>query len=182
MVNGKAKPVREDFCDGLGNCLPVCPAGVLSFEEKEAAEAKRAAEAPAAPRAAAGGRTGGKDMENKSIKNIEREKVLKLAEQVQTMPGQVVSKTLAQNRAVSVTLFAFDKGEEIGRHDSDGDAMATVLEGTARFTVGGASCQIGAGEALVIPAKKEHAVFAQEAFKMLLVVVFPQTDEKGEAK
>ena len=57
------------------------------------------------------------------IKNMEHEKALNLAEQVKVMPGQVVSKTLAQNKAVSVTLFAFDKGEEISTHDSDGDAM-----------------------------------------------------------
>lgn len=109
------------------------------------------------------------------IKNIGREEVLNLAEQVEILPGQVVSKTLAQNRSVSVTLFAFDKGEEIGTHDSDGDAMATVLEGTGRFTVGGAEYAVGPGETLVMPAKKPHAVFAQEAFKMLLVVIFPQS-------
>ena len=51
------------------------------------------------------------------IKNIEHEKVVDLAGEVQYMPGQVVSKTLAQNEAVSVTLFAFEKGEEIGTHD-----------------------------------------------------------------
>jgi quercetin dioxygenase-like cupin family protein len=45
--------------------------------------------------------------------------------------GQIVSRTLAQNDAVSITLFAFSKGEEIGTHDSEGDAMALVLEGTA---------------------------------------------------
>ena len=52
------------------------------------------------------------------IKNIEHETVLPLAEQVTVQPGQIVSRTLAQNKAVSVTLFAFDKGEEISTHDS----------------------------------------------------------------
>lgn len=113
-------------------------------------------------------------MSEKFIKNIEQETVLKLAGQVQTLPGQVVSKTLSQNKAVSITLFAFDKGEEISTHDSDGDAMVTVLEGTGRFTVDGKEHVVGAGEVLIMPAKKPHAVFAQEAFKMLLVVVFPQ--------
>ena len=63
------------------------------------------------------------------IKNIEHETVLPLAEQVTVQPGQIVSRTLAQNKAVSVTLFAFDKGEEISTHDSTGDAMVQVLEG-----------------------------------------------------
>ena len=59
----------------------------------------------------------------------------------------MVSKTLAQNKAVSITLFAFDKGEEIGTHDSTGDAMVTVLEGTGRFTVGGVPHIVKAGHA-----------------------------------
>ena len=71
------------------------------------------------------------------IKNIEHETVLPLAEQVTVQPGQIVSRTLAQNKAVSVTLFAFDKGEEISTHDSTGDAMVQVLEGKGKFTVGG---------------------------------------------
>ena len=43
------------------------------------------------------------------MKNIDKAVVLTLKEQVAYQPGQVVSKTLAQNDAVSVTLFAFDK-------------------------------------------------------------------------
>ena len=108
------------------------------------------------------------------IKNIEHEKVVNLSGLVQYMEGQVVSRTLAQNKAVSVTLFAFAKGEEIGTHDSEGDAMVTVLEGTGEFTVGGVKHQVKAGEALVMPAKIPHAVYAVENFKMLLTVVFPQ--------
>jgi quercetin dioxygenase-like cupin family protein len=108
------------------------------------------------------------------IRNFPPESVLSLAEEVAVQPGQVVSKTLAQNEAVSITLFAFAKGEEIGTHDSTGDAMVLVLEGTGRFTVGGVVHECHAGEALVMPAKKPHAVFAPEDFKMLLTVVFPQ--------
>ena len=110
----------------------------------------------------------------KFIKNIDHETVLNLAQQVQILPGQVVSKTLAQNSAVSITVFAFDKGEEIATHDSSGDAMVTVLEGTGRFTVDGAEHIVNAGESIIMTAKKPHAVYAQQTFKMLLVVVFPQ--------
>ncbi len=63
------------------------------------------------------------------IKNIDHEKVLRLADEIAVQPGQIVSKTLAQNDAVSVTLFAFSQGEEIGTHDSTGDAFVHVLEG-----------------------------------------------------
>lgn len=76
-------------------------------------------------------------MEYPYIKNITHEKVQTLTSLVNAEDGQIVSKTLAQNEAVSVTLFAFAKGEEISTHDSTGDAMVTVLEGTGRFTVDG---------------------------------------------
>ena len=112
-------------------------------------------------------------MTEKFLKNIEHETVLKLGDQVAVLPGQVISKTIAQNPAVSLTLFAFDRGEEIGTHDSQGDAMVTVLEGTGRFTVDGRAHIVKEGESLVMPAKKPHAVYAQEAFKMLLTVLFP---------
>ena len=117
-------------------------------------------------------------MSEKIIKNMEHESVLNLAEQVTILPGQVVSKTLAQNKAVSVTLFAFDKDEEISTHDSSGDAMVTVLEGKGRFIVDGQEHFVNAGEVLVMPAKKPHAVYAPEPFKMLLVVVF--TPNQGD--
>ena len=109
----------------------------------------------------------------KFIKNIDHETVVKLTDLVSVQPGQVVSKTLAQNKAVSVTLFAFDQGEEIGTHDSTGDAMVTVLEGTGRFTVGDTPHLVKAGETLVMPAGVPHAVYGEEAFKWLLTVVFP---------
>ena len=111
------------------------------------------------------------------IKNVEHEAVFSLTGQVEVRKGEVVSRTLAQNDAVSLTLFAFDAGEEIGTHESDGDAMVTVLEGTGKFTVAGKEYVLNAGESLVMPSRKPHAVLAQEAFKMLLVVVFPEKDK-----
>lgn len=105
-------------------------------------------------------------------KNIEKETVIELKEQVEYQEGQVVSKTLVQNDAVSVTIFAFEKGEEISTHESGGDAMVTVLEGIGRFTINGKVYILNAGESIIMPAKKPHAVFGEERFKMLLTVVF----------
>ena len=109
---------------------------------------------------------------NKIIKNINHEEVLKLADEVQVMPGQIVSKTLAQNTSISMTLFAFDKDEEIGTHDSKGDAFVTVLEGVGRLTIDGVDYEVSTGESIVMPANKPHSVYAKDAFKMLLVVIF----------
>ena len=107
------------------------------------------------------------------IKNIKHEEVISLSKQVEAGAGQIVSKTLAQNDALSVTLFAFSKGEEISSHDSKGDAMVTVLEGEGEITIGGKKYIVKQGESIVMPANVPHAVFARESFKMLLVVVFP---------
>ncbi|NLU24041.1 MAG: cupin domain-containing protein [Clostridiales bacterium] len=107
------------------------------------------------------------------IKNLPQEAVIDLGSAVTVQPGQVVSRTLAQNEAVSLTLFAFAKGEEIGTHTSEGDAMVLILEGTGVLTVDGVPHVCRAGESIVMPAHKPHAVYAEENFKMLLTVIFP---------
>ena len=106
------------------------------------------------------------------MKNISEKEVLTLREQVAYQPGQVVSRTLAQNSAVSVTLFSFDKGEEISTHASGGDAFVTCLDGVGRMTIDGEEFLLHQGESIVMPAGHPHAVYGQEQFKMLLVVVF----------
>ena len=105
-------------------------------------------------------------------KNIDKQKKLILKDLLAYQPGQVVSKTLVQNDLISVTLFSFDKGEEISTHASGGDAMVTVLDGTGRFTVGGEQFILKEGETLIMPKDIPHAVFGEEQFKMLLVVSF----------
>lgn len=106
------------------------------------------------------------------MKNISKAEVLTLRDQVAYQSGQVVSRTLAQNEHVSVTLFSFEKGEEISTHESGGDAMVTCLDGVGRITIDGVEHILHEGESIVMPARHPHAVYGQEQFKMLLVVVF----------
>lgn len=105
-------------------------------------------------------------------KNIEKTKVLTLNDQVEYQKGQVVSKTLVQNELVSMTIFSFDKGEEISSHAAGGDAMVTVLEGKGRLTIGGEVFILNEGETVIMPKGIPHAVYGEEKFKMLLVVSF----------
>lgn len=105
-------------------------------------------------------------------KNIEKQKKLQLKDLVEYQVGQVVSKTLVQNDFVSMTIFSFDKGEEISTHAAAGDAMVTVLEGMGRFTVGGEVYILTEGETLVMPKDIPHAVYGEEQFKMQLVVSY----------
>ncbi len=106
------------------------------------------------------------------IKNINMSQALTLKEQVAYQKGQVVSKTLAQNSGLSITLFAFDKGEEISTHASGGDAFVLCLDGTGKITIDGKDYELREGEAIAMPAGHPHAVFGMEQFKMLLTVVF----------
>ena len=105
-------------------------------------------------------------------KNIEKQVSLKLKDLVKYQEGQVVSKTLVQNEQMSMTIFSFEKGEEISTHASGGDAMVTVLEGTGKFTVGGEVFILNEGETLIMPKDIPHAVYGEERFKMQLTVSF----------
>ena len=105
-------------------------------------------------------------------KSIAKKEKITLADQIEYQAGQVVSKTLVQNDKVSMTLFSFDKGEEISTHAAAGDAMVTVLDGTGRFTVGGEVFILNAGETLIMPKDIPHAVYGEEKFKMQLVVSY----------
>lgn len=97
---------------------------------------------------------------------------LSIIDQVTYQSGQIVSKTLAQNSHHSLTLFALEKGEEISAHVSDGDAMILALEGKGKITIDDEEHTLNPGEVIVMPAQKPHAVFAEEQFKMLLIVIF----------
>lgn len=106
------------------------------------------------------------------LKNIEKSQVLRLKEELAYQQGQIVSKTLVQNDAISITLFSFSKGEEISTHESKGDAFVTSLDGVGLITIYGKDHELKEGESIVMPARHPHAVLAKENFKMLLVVVF----------
>lgn len=105
-------------------------------------------------------------------KNIAKQEKLMLKDQVSYQDGQVVSKTLVQNDSVSMTIFSFDKGEEISTHAAAGDAMVTVLEGTGRFTVDDKVYILNEGETLIMPKGIPHSVFGEERFKMQLVISY----------
>lgn len=106
------------------------------------------------------------------LKNIEKSKVLALKDELSYSDGQIISKTLVQNGAVSITLFSFDKDEEISTHESGGDAFVTCLDGVGLITIDGVDYELHEGEAIVMPAHHPHAVRGKERFKMMLTVVF----------
>ncbi|SKA96723.1 Cupin domain protein [Caloramator quimbayensis] len=106
------------------------------------------------------------------LKNIDFAKVLDLESLVDYGEGKVISRTLCQGKPLSITLFAFDKGEEVSTHSAPGDAMVYVIDGTCEVTIGGEKFLLNKGQTIVMPANIPHAVYAKERFKMLLTVVF----------
>ncbi len=107
------------------------------------------------------------------IKNINKSEVHNIAELVEYAPEKVVSRTLAQNKALTLTLFAFAAGEGLSTHASPGDAMIQVLEGEAHITIDTTDYKLTKGQTIVMPANIPHAVNAEKPFKMVLTVVKP---------
>ena len=87
------------------------------------------------------------------------------------MTDTEISRTFAQNPAVSITLFAFDKGEGVSTHTAPGDAMLQVLDGEAAVTIDGKQMTVRTGQVVVMPANIPHSVTGMVRFKMLLTVV-----------
>ncbi len=87
------------------------------------------------------------------------------------VPGSVVSRTVAKSRGGTITLFAFDAGEELSEHTAPFDAFVQVLDGAVELTIGGERVTARTGETVRMPAGIPHAVRAVERFKMLLSMV-----------
>lgn len=85
--------------------------------------------------------------------------------------GAIVSQTLVNDEAVTVTVFAFDKGERLSEHTAPHDAILQVVDGTGSITVEDEKHEVQNGESIVLPANKPHAVDAVSQFKMFLTMI-----------
>ena len=96
---------------------------------------------------------------------------LELAGQIDYQRGSIVSRVILKKKSGSITLFAFDEGEELSEHTTPHDAFVSIVEGAARISISGKNHNLVAGDALVLPANEPHAVAAIEPFKMVLVML-----------
>lgn len=83
----------------------------------------------------------------------------------------IVSKTLLDKPAGTLTLFAFAAGQKLSEHTSPYDATIQILDGTAKVTIDGEPREVGTGELIIMPAQVPHAVTAEGKFKMLLIMI-----------
>jgi len=94
-----------------------------------------------------------------------------LADGVTYAADAVVSKTILDKKAGTLTLFAFDAGQGLSEHTAPFDATVQVVEGRGEFTVGGKVLSVSTGSLLIMPANVPHSVRAKERFKMLLIMI-----------
>jgi quercetin dioxygenase-like cupin family protein len=83
----------------------------------------------------------------------------------------IVSKTILDKAAGTITLFAFDKGQKLSEHTSPYDAVVQGIDGRGALTIGGAQVTVAPGEIVIMPGNVPHAVAAEERFKMLLIMI-----------
>jgi quercetin dioxygenase-like cupin family protein len=96
---------------------------------------------------------------------------LELKDLVSYQDGSVVSKTLVDRGKGTITLFSFDKGQGLSEHTAPFDAFVQVVDGEAEITISGEKHVVRAGQIIIMPADRPHALKAVEKFKMLLVMI-----------
>jgi quercetin dioxygenase-like cupin family protein len=83
----------------------------------------------------------------------------------------VVSRVILKGKTGTVTIFAFDAGQGLSEHTAPFDALVQILDGEAEITISGKSSIVRAGELILMPANKPHALKAGHRFKMLLIMI-----------
>ena len=85
--------------------------------------------------------------------------------------GAVVSRTIIEKKTGTVTIFSFDKGQGLSEHTAPFDALVEILDGEAEIKIAGKPRRVKAGEFIIMPANKPHALKAVKKFKMMLVMI-----------
>jgi quercetin dioxygenase-like cupin family protein len=83
----------------------------------------------------------------------------------------IASRVIGRSGGGSVTLFAFDEGQELSEHASPYDALVVVLEGTLTLTIGGSRVRATSGQVVRIPSHVPHSLESPKRSKMMLVML-----------
>lgn len=104
-------------------------------------------------------------------KLLETSKSFDLTKLIEYSKDSIVSRTIAERKAGTLTVFAFDKGQGLSEHSAPFDAIVQVIDGNGEFTIGGVPVKVSAGQLIIMPANVPHAVRAVKKFKMLLTMI-----------
>jgi quercetin dioxygenase-like cupin family protein len=108
----------------------------------------------------------------KQRKEVEHQSaIINLKTQIKYQKDSIVSKQIIFKKTGNITLFAFDKGQQLSEHTSPYDAFVIIIEGKATISIDKKPYLVQKGEAIILPAYHPHAVYAEEKFKMLLVLI-----------
>lgn len=99
------------------------------------------------------------------------EQALRLVDLVDYQTGSVVSRTIIEKEAGTVTLFAFDEGEGLSEHTAPFDALVYLVDGEAEVIIAGQRLMLKEKEMVIMPANKPHALRAVKRFKMVLTMI-----------
>lgn len=98
-------------------------------------------------------------------------KPVELKNIIEYQADAVVSKEIMKTEAGTVTLFAFDEGQGLSEHTAPFDALVNIVDGETEITIAGEAHKLFAGQMIILPAGKPHALKAVKRFKMLLVML-----------
>lgn len=102
---------------------------------------------------------------------FEHSTIMDFAAKVEYSAEGIVSKRILQKEKGNVSLFAFDKDQQLSEHSAPFDALIQVLDGTAQIKIAGRPYDLAKGQSIIMPANIPHAVYAKEKFKMLLTMI-----------
>lgn len=106
-----------------------------------------------------------------SKNTVEKAQTMKVISLAEYQEGSIVSRTLIDKEAGTVTFFAFDEGQGLSEHVAPYDALVSVLDGEAEIRISEKIYTVEEGEMIILPANKPHSLKATRKFKMLLIMI-----------
>jgi quercetin dioxygenase-like cupin family protein len=102
-----------------------------------------------------------------------------LVDSIEYAEDSIVSRTILDKSAGTITLFAFDTGQRLSEHTAPYDAVIQVLDGKSQITIGGKRNEVSTGRIIIMPANVPHSVAAKEKFKMMLIMIRALSHKHG---
>lgn len=104
---------------------------------------------------------------------VDHAEVFNIEALIRYQESAIVSRVLLKQKTGNVTVFAFDKDQELSEHTAPFDAMVQVIDGKVKVSIDGTPYKLSAGQMIIMPANIPHALYALEKFKMILTMIKP---------